>query len=792
MKKLSFLNISSVSMRTASKKSQRALRVVLPLFVSLAALSQTTANAPSLVGYTAQAAQTELQWEKKFQAIPSPDRLRANMQRLAARPHHVGSPYDKDNAEWILQQFRSWGLDANIETFYVLFPTPKERLLQLIAPTEYTAKLQEPPIPGDPTSSQQAEQLPTYNAYSPDGDVTAPLVYVNHGNREDYETLDRMGISVKGAIVIARYGGGWRGIKPKVAAEHGAIGCIIYSDPRDDGYAVDDAYPKGSGRPNESVQRGAVTDTYYDGDPLTPGYGATKNAKRIPISEAKTIAKIPTLPISYADAQPLLAAIGGPLVPASWRGGLPLTYHVGPGPAKVHLKVKFNWDIKPVNDVIAKIPGSSEPDEWVIRGNHHDAWVNGAEDPVSGMSAVLEEARALGELLHEGWKPRRTIIYCAWDGEEPGLLGSTEWVETHEEELKKHAVLYVNSDNTDRGFLRIDGSHSLEQFINGVARGIADPEKNMSVLERARLAKIASANSPAERTELRQRADMRIAGLGDGSDYASFLDHVGIPALDLRFNGEEGKGSVYHSIYDDYTWYSNFSDGKFIYGRALAQVAGTAVMRMADADLLPYDFTDYADTVQTYVGQLKTEVTDERANIQEQNEEISEGVYNAISDPQKPAIVPPKQENPPPFLNFAPLENAAVTFTHAATAYQQALQQLEANGGAGLNNARIDAVNDTLLTVERAFIYPKGLPGRPWFQHMIYAPGAYTGYGVKTLPGVREALDQHQWLLAEQEAAITGKVIDNASERVMHAAQQIDGIDKGAAPAKPADTTKGR
>lgn len=770
----------------------RSLRFALPLCVSLAAFCQTTAGAPSLVGYSAQAAQTELQWEKKFQALPSPDQLRANMQRLAARPHNVGSPYDKDNAEWMLQQFRSWGFDANIETFYVLFPTPKERLLQLVAPTEFTAKLQEPPIAGDPTSSQQSEQLPSYNAYSPDGDVTAPLVYVNHGNREDYKTLDRMGISVKGAIVIARYGGGWRGIKPKVAAEHGAIGCIIYSDPRDDGYSVDDAYPKGSGRPDESVQRGAVTDTYYDGDPLTPGYGATKNAKRIPISEAKTIAKIPTLPISYADAQPLLAAITGPVVPAGWGGGLPITYHIGPGVAKVHLKVKFNWDIKPVYDVIAKIPGSTEPNEWVIRGNHHDAWVNGAEDPVSGMSAVLEEARAFGELLHQGWKPRRTIIYCAWDGEEPGLLGSTEWVETHIAELKQHAVLYVNSDNTDRGFLRIDGSHSLEQFIDGVASGIPDPEKNMSVLQRAKLARIARASSPAERAELRQRQDMRIAALGDGSDYASFLDHAGIPSLDLRFNGEEGKGSVYHSIYDDYTWYSRFSDGKFVYGRALAQLAGTAVMRMADADLLPYNFTNYAETVQRYVGQLNTEITDERAKIKEQNQEIQEGVYNAISDPQKPAMTPPKTETPAPFLNLAPLQNAATTFTQAAAAYQQALTQLETGGGAALNSSTINAVNQTLMTVEQAFLNPNGLPGRPWFQHMIYAPGAYTGYGVKTIPGVREALDQHQWSLAEQEAAITAKVIDNAAERVTHAAQQINGIDGGAAPAKSADTTTGR
>ncbi|MGC1781050.1 MAG: transferrin receptor-like dimerization domain-containing protein [Acidobacteriaceae bacterium] len=770
--------------------SLRSLRVALPLCMSLAAFSQTTAGAPSLVGYTAQGARTELQWEKKFQGIPSTDRLRANMQRLAARPHNVGSPYDKDNAEWMLQQFKSWGLDAHIETFYVLFPTPKERVLQLIEPTQFTAKLHEPPVPGDPTSGQQSEQLPTYNAYSPDGDVTGRLVYVNHGNRDDYKVLDRLGISVKGAIVIARYGGGWRGIKPKVAAEHGAIGCIIYSDPHDDGFSVDDAYPKGSGRPDQGVQRGAVTDDLYEGDPLTPGWGSTKDAKRLPIREAKTIAKIPTLPISYGDAQPLLAAIGGPVAPPSWRGGLGITYHIGPGPAKVHLKLAFNWNsMTPIYDVIAKIPGSTEPDEWVIRGNHHDGWVNGAQDPIAGMSPVLEEARAFGELLKQGWKPRRTIIYCAWDGEEPGLLGSTEWVETHMAELQKHAVMYVNSDTNDRGFLHISGSHSLEHFINGVAKDVPDPEKNMSVWERAKLVRIARAKDPAERAELRQRSDLRIYGPGDGSDYATFLHHAGIPILNLGFSGEERKGSAYHSIYDDYTYYSRFDDGKFVYGRALAQVAGTAVMRMADADLIPYDFTDYAETIHHFLGELNTELISERAQIKEQNKEIAEGVFNAISDPQAP-IVPPSYEKPAPFLNFAPLENSAATFTHAADEYQKALTKMEANGGAELTSPQIDSVNDTLITVERAFLNPNGLPGRPYFKHMIYAPGMYTGYGVKTIPGVREALEQHQWPLAEKEADITGTFIDKAAGRVTKAAEQLDAI-AGKSPASISETTQG-
>ncbi len=489
-----------------------------------------------LTGYSATSSATERDWETKFRALPSSDNLREDMRRLSARPHHVGSPYDKENAEWILAQFKQWGLEAEIETFYVLFPTPKERALALVAPTTYQAKLQEPPVAGDPTSNQQAEQLPTYNAYSIDGNVTAPLVYVNLGVRADYERLDRMGVSVKGAIVIARYGGAWRGIKPKIAAEHGAVGCIIYSDPGDDGYSPGETFPAGAYRPAQGVQRGAVTDTFYNGDPLTPGYGATKDAKRVPIQGNPLITKIPVMPISYGDAQPLLEAIGGQTVPSEWRGNLPITYHVGPGPAKVHLQVSSNWDIKPIYDVIARIPGSAFPDQWIIRGNHHDAWVNGAEDPTSGMVAVLEEARSLSELVKQGWKPKRTIIFCAWDGEEPGLLGSTEWVETHQDELRAKAVVYINSDSNARGFLGMAGSHTLEHFINGVARDVPDPETKLSVWKRAQLHAIANPEGEGGRQEARTRPDLRMAALGSGSDYSPFLDFAGIASINLGFH----------------------------------------------------------------------------------------------------------------------------------------------------------------------------------------------------------------------------------------------------------------
>src|SRR2546426_1754243 len=582
------------------KISLRFASCVVVLFF----LMPLAADEPPLAGFSAASSRAERAWEGKFREIPSPENMRSYMQRLSARPHHVGSPYDKDNAEWIAARFKEWGLDTHIEQFDVLFPTPKERMVELVeGGPHFTAKLQEPVVAEDPTSNQTAEQLPTYNAYSIDGEVTAPLVYVNYGILDDYEQLERLGISVKGAIVIARYGVSWRGIKPKVAAEHGAVGCIIYSDPHEDGYFQGDVFPTGAWRPRDGAQRGSVMDMpIYPGDPLTPGVGATPDAKRLPVSEAKTITKIPVLPISYADAQPLLAALKGPVAPSNWRGALPMTYHIGPGPAKVHLKVKSNWDIKRLYNVVARIPGSSEADVWIVRGNHHDAWVNGAEDPVSAAVAEMEEARGLAALLKQGWQPKRTIIYCVWDGEEEGLLGSTEWAETHADELRAHAAVYVNSDGNGRGYLQMGGSHSLEKFINGVAKDIADPEKDYPAFKRLRLQRIANA-APADRDEIRKRADLRIGALGSGSDYTAFLDHLGIASLNLGYGGEDG-GGIYHSIYDDFYWYTHFADTDFRYGRALAETIGTVVMRLADADLLPYDFNNFTDTVQKYVDAL--------------------------------------------------------------------------------------------------------------------------------------------------------------------------------------------
>jgi N-acetylated-alpha-linked acidic dipeptidase len=748
-----------------------------PLVLCAFLLSALPAPAgdPPLRGFSAAGARVEREWETKFRALPSPDSLRAYTRRLSARPHHVGSPYDRANAEWIRDRLASWGWDARLETFDVLFPTPRERVVELVAPTRFRARLEEPPIPGDSTSAQRGEQLPSYNAYSVDGDVTGPLVYVNYGVPADYERLERLGISVRGAIVIARYGGSWRGIKPKVAAEHGAVGCLIYSDPRDDGYFVSDTYPRGPARPPEGVQRGSVADMpLYPGDPLTPGEGSVAGAKRLPLDQAQTLTRIPVLPISYADARPLLAALGGPVAPEKWRGALPLTYHLGPGPARVHLRIRSDWSTRTIYDVIARMPGSEAADEWIIRGNHHDAWVNGAVDPVSGQVALLEEARALGELHRQGWRPRRTIVYAAWDGEEPGLLGSTEWVETHAEELDRHAVAYLNTDSNNRGFLSMGGSHTLEALVNAVAREIEDPETGMRVWERVRLRRIFR-DSADERREARERPDLRIDPLGSGSDYTPFLQHAGIASLNLGF-GNEGAGSdgVYHSIYDDIHWVSRFGDSSFGYGRTLAQTVGTVVMRLAGAEVVPFEFTGLADAVGRYAGEVKKLLADRQAAATERNRELTEGVFRAMRDPRAPES-PPPVEDVPPFLNFAPLDNGLARLDASARRYDQLLGRL-ARSESGLPADAAGAVNARLMRTERALTRAEGLPGRPWFRHQIYAPGFYTGYGVKTLPGIREAIERRRWQEANEQIARMEQVLGAEAAAIDEAAAALERV----------------
>ena len=729
-------------------------------------------DASPLLGFTSGSSKTERDWEARFREIPEPKRIIANRAQLAGHPHNVGSAYQRKNADWIVSKYKEWGWDAHIEQFDVLYPTPKTEKLELISPVKYTARTSEPPLPGDPYTKETADQLPGYNIYSAEGDVTGPLVYVNYGMPEDYEELERNAISVKGAIVIARYGGGWRGLKPKLAYEHGAIGCIIYSDPADDGYGRGDVLPKGPMRPPEGIQRGSVADTtLYSGDPLTPGIGSVPGAKRLPISEAKTLMRIPVLPIGYGDAEHFLSQLDGRVVPASWRGGLPFTYHFGPGPARVHLKLEFNWEQRPVLDVIATMKGSEEPDTWIVRGNHYDAWVNGANDPISGQSALLEEARALGELKKQGWSPKRTLIYAAWDGEEPGLIGSTEWGETHAEDLEKHAAVYINSDETGRGFFGAGGSHSLEQVVNNVVRDVTDPETNVSVWKRqqANMAlnggRRGGSGAPADASALLKKKTLPIQAIGSGSDFGVFLDHLGIASLSLGFGGEDRSGT-YHSAYDTPWFEEHFGDKTAAYGKALAQTAGTLVMRFADAEILPYDFTDLADTVKTYGTQLKALVKSLRKEAEVRRRNIDLKLYNLTNDPQEPMRVPPALTAPPD-MDFSAFDTAVAALEKAASQYQEKLGDF--------TKAPVEEqkqVNAKLVMAERQLTSDSGLPGRPWVKHLLYAPGTLTGYGAKTIPGVREALEQGRYPEAKEQLAIAATALSNEADYLNSLASQ--------------------
>src|SRR5688500_6704030 len=597
-------------------------RFVCALFIVSTVLGQSTS--PGMLGFSAENARAQAALESRFDANLKGDNLRVWLKRLSARPHHLGSPYNKENADFIAAQFRSWGYETKLEEFHVLFPTPKTRIVEMTAPEKFKLKLQEPALKEDSTSGQQAEQLPSYNAYSIDGDVTAPLVYVNYGVPADYEELDRRGIDVKGKIVIARYGGSWRGIKPKVAAEHGAVGCLIYSDPRNDGFYQGDVYPKGAWRMEHGVQRGSVMDMpLHPGDPLTKGVGARKDARRIEIKNAPVLTKIPVLPISYADALPLLRNLDGPVVPESWRGALPVTYHFGGTTPTVRMKLEFNWDIKPIYNVIAKMPGSERPEQWIIRGNHRDAWVNGADDPISGLVALMEEARGSSALAKSGWKPKRTIVYAAWDAEEEGLIGSTEWAELHADELRQKAAVYINTDSNGRGFLGMGGSHTLEKFINEVGKDIPDPQTKLTVWERTRANQIVN-GSPTAKKEAMERTDLRIYPLGSGSDYTPFLQHLGIASLNIGFGGEDGGGS-YHSIYDSFEHFTRFADPGFAYGIALAKVCGHATLRLANADVLPFEFTNFADTVGVYVTEVARLADTMREETKATNQVINNG-----------------------------------------------------------------------------------------------------------------------------------------------------------------------
>jgi N-acetylated-alpha-linked acidic dipeptidase len=562
------------------------------------------------------------------------------------------------------------------------------------------------------------------------------VIYANYGLPDDYEWLAKQGIDVRGKIVITRYGRSWRGIKPKVAAERGAIGCIIYSDPQQDGFFEGDPYPIGPMRPSEGVQRGSVLDMpLYPGDPLSPGWASEKGARKLPLSEAKTIMPIPVLPISYADAEQILQPLKGPLVPRDWRGGLPFTYHAGPG-ALVHLKLDFDWSTRPLYDVIATIPGSEFPEEWVLAGNHHDAWVNGADDPISGAVSLLETARALAVLQKQGWKPKRTIKITFWDGEEFGLLGSTEWVEKHQEELRQKAVAYLNSDSTSKGWLFVSGSHTLEQFAEELAESIAQPNTNTT------LAEAALHHPPSEDEEdqpqTRGRKTFTIGALGAGSDYVAFLDYLGIASMNEGFAGLT-KSGVYHSIYDSIYWFNHFSDSGFADGRALSQYTATALLRLSGASVLPFEFSRFGATLTGYLDEIDKQ---------------------ALRSGQK--------------LDFTGLRRQLDILRVSSEKYEALLDSAMSRGT--LVSSRAEALNRDLIRTERMLTDPDGLPNRPWYKHEIYAPGFYTGYGVKTIPGVREAVDSKDWPLAQKQAALVEQCLVNFNDVVDAAVAKIAGL----------------
>jgi N-acetylated-alpha-linked acidic dipeptidase len=705
----------------------------------------------------------------------SADEIRDWNKLMSAEPNHVGSPHDKANADWMLAQFKSWGWDAHIETFKVLYPTPVSETLEMLGPKPFTATLQEPPIAGDSSATAKDPAIPAYVAYQGDGDVTAPLVYVNYGNIDDYRRLEQFGISVKGKIVISRYGKGWRGLKVKLAQDHGAVGALIYSDPADDGYSIDAPYPQGAARPPQGIQRGSVMDMMiYPGDPLTPGIGATDNAKRLTREEAVTVMKIPALPISYADAAVMMAAMDGPVAPANWRGHMGITYRVGGGGPPVHLAVKSDWSLKPVYDVIAMLKGASAPDQWVIRGNHHDGWVFGASDPLAGQTAMLAEAKALGAMRKAGWKPKRTIVYTSWDAEEPMLLGSTEWAETHAAELQKKAVLYINSDGNGRGILNIGGSEDLEKFASDTIAGLTDPETGQPVAarRRARL-QTAAAGDDHARAMAHQAADparnIPVEPLGSGSDYTPFLQHLGLATIDFGYGGEGSSGGVYHSRYDTFEHHSRFVDPGFVYDAMLAKTIGRAVLLAANSDLPLQQAGDFAAASAQYASELKNLADSRRGAADSQARLLAAKAYDLAADPKKPHADPTPLKAVPKF-DFGPLDEAIAALRRSAAAYDAAAgkgAQLSAKDRARLM-ALMQALDQTLLL-------EAGLPGRDWYKNLLYAPGRFTGYGTKTMPGIREAIEDERFDDADKFIGLTAAALKAYAAKLDQATALLNG-----------------
>ena len=686
--------------------------------------------------------------EERFRSVPDPERLREYLEFMSEEPHIAGfGDGSLRVAQYALEKFRSFGLDAEIEETEALMPLPVERQVEVLGPEPYTLRLAEPAVPEDEDTSD-AGLLPTYNAYAADGDVSAEVVYVNYGIPEDYETLAELGVSVEGKIVIARYGRSWRGIKAKLAQDNGAVGALLYSDPEEDGYYRGLTYPEGPYRPKWGVQRGSIMDMpTHPGDPLTPGFGATEDREKLTRETARTLVRIPVLPISWGDAYPILEQLRGEPAPNDdWKGALPFTYHIGPGPTRVRMRTAYDWQVRKLFNVIARIEGSEYPDEWIVHGNHHDGWCNGATDPISGAVALMETARGFGELLAAGHRPRRTVVFALWDGEEWGLLGSTEWAETHREALGEGGVVYINTDSTGKGWLSLAGSHTLQKFVNEVAREVTDPERGVSVFEAARARRLETAANPEARAEIEQGDDLRLGALGSGSDYTVFIDHLTMASLNLGFGGDS-PGGVYHSNYDTFHWYEKFSDSEFVFGRTLSQVVGTAMWRLANAAVLPFGFTDLAAVMRGYVQEIRE-------------------THAAMESP--------------PEIAFESIEQALDALEEAGQGYERALASLSgASSESVLGSPRLSQLNHLLYTSERRLGYEEGLPNREWFRHQVYAPGFFTGYGVKTIPGVREGIEEEDWEAARFYVRVVSESLSSLTSQVREAEEIVRGLTGG-------------
>ena len=686
-------------MRTFLILLLHALLLAPPAFAQLSTSASTSAAA--IDGFSAERAVAQRRWEEQFRAVPSPKSAREHLRILTLDPHIAGSKEDYATAVYVRDQLRSYGIAAELRQYdvYLNYPnTPP--VLELITNKRQKLSVTEAAVPGDPTSTHP-KIPPLFNGYSASGDVTAPVVYANYGLPPDYEELKKAGVDVKGKIVIVRYGNSFRGVKAKVAQDHGAVGCIIYSDPADDGYMQGDVYPKGPWRPVASGQRGSVQYLFdYPGDPLTPGRPAIDGVPRLKPEEATDLTRIPVQPIAYDVARQIIAPLKGPVRPHGFQGGLPFAYHVGgTDHVKVRLKTDMDYKIRPIWNVVARIEGSVEPNRWIVLGNHRDAWVFGAVDPNSGTSAMLEVGRGLGELLKQGWKPRRTIVLCSWDAEEYGLIGSVEWVEELAAELREKAVAYLNLDAAVSGNqFGASTVPSLWKLMRAVTREVKDPKSGKTVYQRWQ----DQSREQRSEEERNTAGEARIGPLGSGSDYTPFLQHLGIASTDMGFGGDYG---VYHSAYDSFYWMDRFGDPGFVYHVAAAQIWGMLALRLADADGLSFDYTDYANEIRRFF----------RDSMR-------------VAGWRKLAAQ----------FDDKPMLEAIEEFAKEAERIEKARQDAIRDG----DRTRLARVNDALMLAERQFIDPHGLRGRAWYKHQIYAPGIYTGYAAQPLTDFRQALEE--------------------------------------------------